>query len=160
MEVSKCWKIVEFSKISVKMKNCKTFYKTQTASRLQEIIQSSPNPSPSDKMLLCLWKKKFLTEICRNIQTFAFKLLQKCSSWVSRDRAVQMFSLIPSRDMSAGKFLKSERFSAVLREYIIFNVKWVEVRKINGVFRAKLYCKMSDLFCWFLLALRLSARKS
>ena len=29
---------VKFSKISIKMKNCKTFYKAQTASRLKEII--------------------------------------------------------------------------------------------------------------------------
>ena len=38
------------------MKNCKTFYDTQTASRLQEIIQPSPNPPPSDKMLLIFGK--------------------------------------------------------------------------------------------------------
>ena len=29
MEVSKCWKIVEFQKISIKMKNFKTFYEAQ-----------------------------------------------------------------------------------------------------------------------------------
>ena len=33
MEVSKCWKIAEFQKISIKMKNCKIFYEAQTASR-------------------------------------------------------------------------------------------------------------------------------
>ena len=104
------------------MKSCKIFYETQTASRLQEIIQPSPNPPPSDKMLLRLWKKNFRTEIYRYIQTFAFKVLQKCSSWASRNGAVQMFSLIPSRNMSAGKLLKSERFLAALREHIIFNV--------------------------------------
>ena len=60
------------------MKSCKIFYETQTASRLQEIIQPSPNPPPSDKMLLSLWKKNFPTEIYRYIQTFAFKVLQKC----------------------------------------------------------------------------------
>ena len=38
IEVSKYWKAVEFSKILIKMKNFKTFYETQTASRLQEII--------------------------------------------------------------------------------------------------------------------------
>ena len=38
MEVSKCWKIVEFPKISIKIKNCKTFYEAKTASRLKEII--------------------------------------------------------------------------------------------------------------------------
>ena len=36
----KMLKIVEFSKISIKMKDCKTFCKTQTASSLKEIIQT------------------------------------------------------------------------------------------------------------------------
>ena len=63
------------------MKNCKTFYETQTASNLQEMIHSSPRSLPSDKTLLHLWNKHFLTEIYRNIQTFAFKVLQECSSW-------------------------------------------------------------------------------
>ena len=58
------------------------------------------------------------------------------------------------------KIFKSERLLAVLRDRIIFSVKWVEVRKTSKVFWAKLYCKMSDIFCYFLLALRLSARKS
>ena len=35
---------VEFPKISIKMKNCKTFYEAQTVSRLKEIIQPPPNP--------------------------------------------------------------------------------------------------------------------
>ena len=72
--------------------------------------------------------------------TIAFKVLRKCSSWASRNGAVQMLN------MSAGKFLKSERFFAVLQEHILFNVKRVEVRKISKVFRAKLCCEMSDLF--------------
>ena len=39
MDVSKRWKMVEFPKISIKMKNFKTFYEAQTATRLKEIIQ-------------------------------------------------------------------------------------------------------------------------
>ena len=47
MEVLKCWKIVEFPKISIKMKNCKTFYEAQTAISLKEIIQPPPlHPQP------------------------------------------------------------------------------------------------------------------
>ena len=46
MKVSKYCKIVEFRKISIKMKNCETFYETQTASHLKEIIQSLPIPPP------------------------------------------------------------------------------------------------------------------
>ena len=48
----------------------------------------------------------------------------------------------------------------MLRERIILNVKWAEVGKTSEVFWAKLYCKMCDLFCYFLLALKLSARNS
>ena len=36
-------------------------------------------------------------------------------------------NLTPHRNKFAGKFVKSERFLAVLREHIIFNVKRVEV---------------------------------
>ena len=67
MKVSKYWKIAEFQKISIKMKNCKTFYETQTASCLKEIIQSPQPLIPLDK-ILSLWKKNFLeryTEIYR-----------------------------------------------------------------------------------------------
>ena len=129
MEVPKCSKIVEFPKIFIKMKNCKTFYEAQTASHLKEIIQLSPNLPAPDKILLLLWNKNFLTEIYRNIQTFAFKVLQECSSWASRNGAVQIFFLTPNRKMLARKFVKSETFLAMLREHIIFSVNWVEFRK-------------------------------
>ena len=83
------------------------------------------------KVLLCLRNKNFLTEIYRNIQTFAFKVLQKCSSWASRNGAAQMFFLTPNRNMLGGKFVKSERFLTVLREHIIFNFKWVRLFEQN-----------------------------
>ena len=56
--------------------------------------------------------------------------------------------LTPNRNMFAGRLLKWEKILAVFQEHIIFNVKWVETRK------------MSDLFRWLLLPLRLSAGKS
>ena len=34
MQVSKCWKIAEFPKALIKMKNCKRFYEIKTATRL------------------------------------------------------------------------------------------------------------------------------
>ena len=42
-------KIVEFSKISIKMKNCKTFGKAQTANRLKKFIQSCPIQNKNSK---------------------------------------------------------------------------------------------------------------
>ena len=47
MELLKCWKRVEFPKISIKMKNFKTFCKAQTASRLMEIVQPPTKPNPT-----------------------------------------------------------------------------------------------------------------
>ena len=110
--------------------------------------------------MLRLWSKNFLREIYRNKQTFAFKVLQESSSWGSGNGAVQMFLLTPSRNMFAGKFVNWESFLAVFWEDIIFNFKRHEIRKISVDFWAKLYCKMSDLFCWFSLALRFSATNS
>ena len=45
-------------------------------------------------------------EIYRNIQTFAFKVLQDYSSLASRNDAVQMFFLTPNRNMFAGNICK------------------------------------------------------
>ena len=47
MEVSKCWRVVEFPKISIKMKNCKIFYEAQRANRLKEVIKPLPYPLPA-----------------------------------------------------------------------------------------------------------------
>ena len=53
------------------------------------------------------------------MQAFALKVLQECSSWASRNGPVQMFFITPNRNIFAGEF---EKFLAVLREHIIFNV--------------------------------------
>ena len=54
--ISKCWKIVEFPKILIKMENFKTRYEAQTASRLKESIYPlSHPPSQPDKILLRFW---------------------------------------------------------------------------------------------------------
>ena len=133
MEVSKCWKIVEFTKISVKMLNCKTFYETQKTSRLNKIIQPPPNPPPppsSDKILL-----RFHLRIYRNKRTFAFKVLQECSFGRQETVECKCFFLTPNRNMFAGKFLlNSKRFLAVLQQHIIFKVKWVEVHIMSEIF--------------------------
>ena len=55
-------------------------------SRVKEII----HPLPPDKGFLRTWNKYFLTEIRRNMQAFAFQALRECSSWTSRNVAVQM----------------------------------------------------------------------
>ena len=53
------------------------------------------------------------------------------------------------------------KFLAVLQDLIFtYNVERGGVRKGSEMFRAKLYCKMSNLFRQILLALRLSAGKT
>ena len=47
-------KIAEFPETSIEMKNCKTFYKVQTASRLRKFFSLIPPPIPPDKLLLRL----------------------------------------------------------------------------------------------------------
>ena len=132
-------KMVEFPKVSIKIKNYKAIYEVQTVSCLKKIIQPPPNPTPHqikflEQDLERVWNKNFLTEIYRNIQTFAFKVFQKCSSWESRNGAVQMFFSNTKQKHFAGKFVKSERLLAVLQEHIFFNVKWVEVHKMSVKF--------------------------
>ena len=74
MKVSECWKIVEFRKISIKMKNCKTFYETQTASRLKEIIKLPPPPCYQIKSYYV-----FVTKIFSGRYTETYRhLLSKC----------------------------------------------------------------------------------
>ena len=103
MEVWKCWQIVEFPEISIKIKNFKTFYETQTASRLNELFSLSLSLPPSaapltspDKSLLRLCNKYFLMEIYINIQ-IVFEVLRECSSWVSRNVQCKCFFLTPTR---------------------------------------------------------------
>ena len=86
-------KIVEFSKISIKIKNCKTIVN----------LFSHPLSHPSPETI-------FFKEIYINIQKFAFKVLQECSSWASGNIAAQIFFLTPHGNMFAEKFVKSERF--------------------------------------------------
>ena len=135
------------------MENFITFSVVQTVIRLKEIIQPQPPPHPPPdkiKFDVLLWNN-FFTEIYRNIQTFALKVLQECISSASRNGTAlfpKIFFLTPNRNMLAGKFVNWKRFLAMLREHIIFSVTEieVEVHKVNEIFWVKLYCKMSDLF--------------
>ena len=143
---------MNFQKFQLKWKIVKHFARSKQRTALRNLFSLPPTHPPPDKTLLHLGNKIFFKEIYRNIQTFAFKVLQECSSWVSRNDAVQIFFLTPHRNMFARKFVKSERFLAVLGS-ILFSLS-TELR----IILAKLYCKMCDLFCKLFLFLRLSAR--
>ena len=81
-------KLVEFSKISIEIKNCNTFCKAPIPPREQTLLRLGNN---------------FFKEIYTNI--FAFKVIQECSSWASRNGVVQIFFLILHRNIFAGKFV-------------------------------------------------------
>ena len=134
-------------KIQLKWKIKKQVQEGQTARKSKEIV---PHPHPPEKILLRLGSKIFFIKYTKtyiSIKKSAFKKLQECGFWVSRNGAVQMFFLTPNRNMFAEKLvLKSESFLAVLREHIILNSKWSEVHKLSEVFWAKMYCKISDLY--------------
>ena len=140
------------------MKNCKIFYDAKTGSRLKKIIQPPSNQLPSGKLLLCLWSKNFVNEKISD-WTFAFKVLQECISWTSRNIAVQMFFLKSDRNMFARKFLKSQRFFAAsfcwLWDFLLENLKskrnsavhcnvWMSIKKMkklyarNNLFRKRI----------------------
>ena len=70
--------------------------------------------------------KKFLRRYA-GIQIFDFQVLQKFSSLASKNGTMQMLFVTPME-------LKYRRFLAVLREYIFYNVQWVEVCKMREVF--------------------------
>ena len=105
-------------------------------------MRKSFSPHPPNKNFLCICDKNFLMEICRNIQTFAFQVLWKCSFWVHRNCKVQVFYLTPTRDRFSGKFVKWVKFLVVMLEYIFYvffiltygcyNItRWGEVCKMN-----------------------------
>ena len=135
---------MNFQKFQLKWKIVKHFARPKQQSALRNVFSLPPSHSPLDKTLIRLGNKFFFKEIYRNIQIFAFKVLQECSSWVSKNDAVQIFILTPHRNMFARKFVKSERFLAVFGS-ILFSLS-SELR-MTEVFWAKLYCKMCDLFC-------------
>ena len=137
---------MNFIKFQLIWKIVKHFARPKQRVALRKLFSLSPPRILADKILPCLCNKHFLREIYRNIQTFAFKVLQETSSWASGNGAVQMFFLTPNRSIFAGKFVSWENFLVVFWEHIIFNIEELRLGKWVRFFWAKLYCKMSDLF--------------
>ena len=100
----------------------------------------------------CLCNKNFLKEICRNIQTYAFNVLPKCSFGVHRNSAEQVFYLTLTRDMFSGKFVKWARFLAVLLEYIFYNIEWVEAFKMKFFERNCTVLVLCLRFIWIIIS--------
>ena len=122
---------VKFPKISFKMKNFKTFRSTKQRSAWRKLISL-----PTRLKLPTSLERKFsneFTRICRHLfSKDSENAVLGVWKWY-----VQMFLLTPTKKM----------FLAVLRLYFFYNVEWADVHKMSRVFWAKLYCKVSDIFC-------------
>ena len=111
------------------MKNCKTFCKAQIASRLKEIIQPPPHPTPHQIKPYYVSRTKILLRRYIEIQRHLFSKCFK-NAVLGRQEMVQCkYFFWHQTKMLARKFVKSETFLAMLREHIIFSVNWVEFRK-------------------------------
>ena len=96
---------------------------------------------PPDKTFLCIWNKYFLTEVYSNRQTFDFQMLWECSSWASRNGAVQKYFLTPTRNL----------FLAVLQEYIFIMLSELRLVKRVRFFAWNCIVKWVTFFagfCW------------
>ena len=132
-------------KYQLKRKIVKYFARSKQRAALRKLF-SLPHPTPHQiKPYYVFGIKIFLRryiEIYRHLLSIWFK-----NAVFGRQEMVlnKYFSDTKQKHV-CWKFVKSENFLAALREHIIFNVKWVEVRKMSEIFWAKLYCKMCDLF--------------
>ena len=132
-------------KYQLKRKIVKYFARSKQRAALRKLF-SLPHPTPHQiKPYYVFGIKIFLRryiEIYRHLLSICFK-----NAVLGRQEMVlnKYFSDTKQKHV-CWKFVKSENFLAALREHIIFNVKWVEVRKMSEIFWAKLYCKMCDLF--------------
>ena len=118
--------MVEFPKFLIKMKNCKTFYEAQTASRFKKIIQPPPTHNPT----LCQIKSSCISGtkvFFRRYAEIYRHLLSKCFQNVvlRRHEMVQCkrYFWHQTEPIFARKLVKSDRVLAVLREHTVFNVK-------------------------------------
>ena len=100
----------------------------------------------------CLCNKNFLKEICRNMQTYAFNVLPKCSFRVHKNSAEQVLYLALTRDMFSGKFVKWARFLAVLLEHIFYNIGWVEIFKMKFFERNCTVLVLCLRFIWIIIS--------
>ena len=125
MEVSKCWKMVEFQIIWIKIRNCKTLYETQTANRLKEIIQFS---------LCLLWDFSFWGVFFRAFKSVFFSIF-----WRRPTMVAEIFSQSPPPPLSRPQppwkssvrsYIKSLRNICYNRNTLLRHSTWWEHDKL------------------------------
>ena len=100
------------------------------------------------------WKRLLMRNRTYNLShnlTLEVKIVRMLSNYfqnavLGRLEMLQCKCFFWQHQTFAGKFVKWERFLAVLREHIFFNVEWIDFGKMTEVFWVKLYCKISELF--------------
>ena len=98
IEVTKQWKIVEFPKIWIKMKNCTTFYEVQTARHLKEIIQPlHPFPTPNQIQFYYVSGTKSILRRYTEIYTHLFSKYFK-NAVLGRQEMVQCKYFFPQTE--------------------------------------------------------------
>ena len=153
---------MNFEKFQLKWKIVKHFTRPKQRAALRKLFSLYQPPIPPDEILLNLWNKNFLREIYKNIQTFAFKVLQESSYWPSGNGVVQIIFLTPNRNIFAGKFVNWECFLAKFWEHVIFSlfsvskelrfVKWVRLFERNLIVKWVIFLTgfywLCEIFCY------------
>ena len=88
------WKFQRFNAIDGSIEMLQNSW---ISKNFQPPLPIRPTPTLPDKSLLRPWNKNFLTDIYKNLQTLAFKVLRKYSSWASRNGTVQNVFQTPTR---------------------------------------------------------------
>ena len=148
MEVSKWWKKSNFQKFKLKWKIVKHFYKAQTVSHLQEIIQPPPEPTTNHIKSHYLSRTniflRIYTEIYRHLLSKCFKNAAlgrqemgqcKCFFWHQIETCLL-------------ENLKSQKDFWLYCGSILFLISSL-IHKMNEAFWAKVHCKISYLFSSF-----------
>ena len=147
MEVSKRWKIVEATKISIKIKNFKTFYEAQTVIKAPHYIRGS-NISGTKFFLRRFTGtyRHLLSKGLKNAILGRLEMVQcKCFFWQKPETCLPV-NLWSEKD-----------FWLCCGSTFFEIVGWVEVCKMIEIFWPKLHCKINHPFC---LVWRLSTRIS
>ena len=136
------------------MKNLKHFTRFKQRAALRKLF--SPRPDKASYVAGTNILSRRYTGIYKHLLSQCF---ENAVLWCLKMVKCKCFFLTSNRNMFVRKFVK--RVGFWLRCGSIFCTMLSELRLSNKWgFCLKLHCKINDIFCQFLLALRLSAKKS
>ena len=149
MEVSKCWKIVEFPKISIKIKKMKNILWSPNSQRSEINYSISLQPTPHPIKFYYLSGTKISLRRYGEIHRY---LLQECSCWASRDSAVQFFFWHQTEAPSMEN-LQSQKVFWLCCESMLFSMsielrfaKWLRFFEQNCIIKRLIFSGF-ETFC-------------